>query len=356
MPAMANPRDPDEFSMSFGEHLEELRRRLINSILGVAVAMCLTMYFGRSIVIWLYEPLAEVQRQAALPTQTYTRSAMSGFMVYLKVSLVAGAILAAPWILYQLWQFIRAGLYPAERRIFLFLAPLSGAMTALGVTFMYYLFLPAALSFLIFFTTSYPAPPPAQQSTLHHVIEWFNWANDKTFFWLPGHARAGNPPTTEPAATQPGASLLRVPVVSEDPADPIEGQVWFNKAAGEMRLYEGGRMRLVALSAPSMMIPLIDPGDYIDEVLLLSLVIVLVFHVPVVMAMVGAAGLFEPDSLARHRKVVVFSCFVLAVFITPNQDIFSNIALPMLMWGLFELGLVLMRFTSKRHKREETGA
>src|SRR5512141_352616 len=105
MTAMPAPQNPDQFSMSFGEHLEELRRRLIHALIGVVIALLITMAYGRDIVTWLYQPLAEVQRQAGLPTQTYTRSAMSGFMVYMKVSFVAGLILAAPWIIYQFWKF-----------------------------------------------------------------------------------------------------------------------------------------------------------------------------------------------------------------------------------------------------------
>jgi sec-independent protein translocase protein TatC len=345
-------------TMSFGEHLEELRRRVIHALLGLGVALCVTLYYGRPLIAFIYAPLAEVQRAADLPTQTYTRSVLSGFTVYMKVSLVAGLILASPWVMYQIWKFISAGLYPAERRAARILVGLSSLMTGVGLAFMYYLFLPAALAFLVQFTTSYPINAPEDHGFLRQVTHMFFRMNENTL--LPGSKMP--PPSTVAATTtgtqpttMPAVAPAVVPVCDQDPPTPVEGQIWFNRTLNEMRIYQGQRVRVVTLTSPSAMVPLIDPADYINEVAWMALTIVVVFHVPVVMAFLGMVGLGNAAWLAKRRKLIVFLLFVFAVFLTPSQDLFSNLALPLLGWALFEFGLVLMRFFERRHRRAALG-
>jgi sec-independent protein translocase protein TatC len=106
---------------------------------------------------------------------------------------------------------------------------------------------------------------------------------------------------------------------------------------------------MLSPTTPSMMVPLIDPATYLDEVTLLTLGVVIVFHVPVVMCVLGMTGLIDPATLRKRRRIVIFGCFVASVFLTPSQDLFSNIALPLMAWGLFEFGLLLMtRFYRRR--------
>jgi len=71
------------------------------------------------------------------------------FMMYLKVAFIGGLIIAGPWIFYQLWQFVAAGLYPHERRYVHVYMPLSIALFMLGVVFCFYLALPLVLDFLL---------------------------------------------------------------------------------------------------------------------------------------------------------------------------------------------------------------
>lgn len=72
-------------------------------------------------------------------------------MMYIKVAFVAGFIIASPWIFYQLWQFVAAGLYPHERRYVHVYLPLSVGLFLLGVFFAFYLALPLVLDFLLGF-------------------------------------------------------------------------------------------------------------------------------------------------------------------------------------------------------------
>ena len=151
-------KNPDEVVMSFGDHIEELRRRLILALAGVAVVLAVTLWYGRALIAFIYAPLAEVQRLLGLPTQMYTRSSVSGFSLYLKVTMVAALIVSMPWVLYQMWRFIEAGLYEAERRTASILMGLSCVMTGLALAFTYYVFLPAAMAFFILWSTTYPIP------------------------------------------------------------------------------------------------------------------------------------------------------------------------------------------------------
>lgn len=344
MPAMGRrpEDDPDEIQMSFGEHLEELRRRLIYALLGIAVACCVTLWYGRNIYDWLCEPLYVVQFLYGLPRQAYTRSVITGFTVYLKISLIAGAILAMPWVVYQIWKFVSAGLYATERRAALFIAPLSAVMSVLGVLFMYYIFLPASLVFLVSWTTSYPARHEAPSPTLMWVTSKFVDVNNATTFT----------PATDPGITndtQPAPKIvpIDVPMLDDDPEKPVEGQLWFNRTLGELRFFQGGRMNMITSMPATPMAPLLDPSEYVNEVAILGLIIVAVFQIPVVMMLLAGIGLVNPHWLGRYRKATIMTCIIAAVILTPSQDIFSNVALPAVMYGLFEFGLVLMKIAWK---------
>lgn len=342
--------------MSFGEHLEELRSRIINALLGVAVCCIVTLWYGRDIIAWLCEPLFEVFRLAKVPTHMYVRSSMSGFGVYLKVSLIAGVVIATPWIIYQLWKFIEAGLYASERRAVMLIGPLSAVMTTLAILFTYYIFLPAALTFLIFFTTTYPVPEHRNDSFLQRVSEALVVVNNWSVKYIPGleSLQFGPKTTTQPATSAPpgeSAAQFIVPVVSSDPPTPMAGQVWFNQTQGEMRMFDGTEIRMLSMTTRSALLPMIDPSDYINEVALLGLIIVFIFQIPVLMTFIGAVGLLGPAPLRKYRKYVVFGCFVGSVILTPSQDLFSNVALPVLMWTLFEIGLIFMGIAYRQHAR-----
>jgi sec-independent protein translocase protein TatC len=80
-----------------------------------------------------------------------TLNVQEAFMMYIKVAFVAGFIIASPWIFYQMWQFVAAGLYRNERRYVHLYLPLSVGLFLLGVFFAFYLALPMVLDFLLSF-------------------------------------------------------------------------------------------------------------------------------------------------------------------------------------------------------------
>jgi sec-independent protein translocase protein TatC len=106
--------DPDESgAMSFVEHLEELRKRIILAGIGVAAAVVVAAFFAERVFDFIFTPI-----NAFLPPNghfIYIRPG-EGFSIYMQVMVMSGAILAAPWVLYQLWLFIAPGLYQREKR------------------------------------------------------------------------------------------------------------------------------------------------------------------------------------------------------------------------------------------------
>lgn len=111
--AAAEDEEHELPKMTFLEHLEELRKRLLISIIAVLVAFLACWNFADRIFAWLAQPLSKW-----LPPGeklVYTRLT-EPFMLYMKVAFYAGIFVAAPVILWQLWLFIAPGLYKRERR------------------------------------------------------------------------------------------------------------------------------------------------------------------------------------------------------------------------------------------------
>jgi sec-independent protein translocase protein TatC len=129
--------------MSLMEHLDELRRRIVHSAAYLAVGFVIAYVFHERLYGFVQEPLDRLHIKL-----NYTHP-MDALNLYLQVSLIGGAILASPFILYQVWLFIAPGLYQKERR---FVVPFMAATVGLflaGASFGYFYVLPGALKILI---------------------------------------------------------------------------------------------------------------------------------------------------------------------------------------------------------------
>ena len=138
--------------LSFQQHLEELRIRLIHSALAVFVGFILGWIFRRDLLYLLKKPLLE-----ALPEEvrhTILLKVIDKFFVDLKVAFIGAVFLAAPYIVLQAWKFISPGLYGHEKRIALPLLLFGGLFFAAGVLFCYLLVLPFGFSFLVEYSSS----------------------------------------------------------------------------------------------------------------------------------------------------------------------------------------------------------
>jgi sec-independent protein translocase protein TatC len=136
-------------SMSFLEHLEELRRRIIWSILYIIGGFSVVYAFHEKIYNYMQQPIMFALHRHGLDQKLTYLNPTEPFNMYLKLGLIGGIFVASPFILYQVWAFIAPGLYKHERRyvvpfmvstVFLFLA---------GGFFGYKIVFPAALDFLV---------------------------------------------------------------------------------------------------------------------------------------------------------------------------------------------------------------
>lgn len=132
--------------MSLIEHLEELRRRIVLSLVGVTAGFAVCWAFHRQIFGFLERPiqpfLPEGGKLAVLGVQ-------DGLIVYFKVAGFAGLFLASPWVLYQLWCFVAPGLYHQERRGALAFVLVGSLFFVGGGLFGYFVAFPFAVKFLL---------------------------------------------------------------------------------------------------------------------------------------------------------------------------------------------------------------
>src|SRR5438552_10049573 len=147
MPVDTDPEQDEQQElhgqMSFLDHLEELRKRIIHSLIAVGVAVCVCWYFADPLFVIISKPILDngVQLNMTKPTE--------GFNLELKLALLAAIFLAAPFILAQVWLFISPGLYKHERRYALPFIIFSSLLFVTGGLFGYFVAFPFAVQFLI---------------------------------------------------------------------------------------------------------------------------------------------------------------------------------------------------------------
>lgn len=135
--------------MSLLEHLEELRRRIIHSALYLVAGFFCAYAFREQIYGFMQQPIVIALRKHHLDTQLVYLNPVDIFNLYIKISLLAGAVIASPFVLYQVWMFISPGLYQHEKR---YVVPFMSATVGLflaGAFFGYHYVYPGALDFLI---------------------------------------------------------------------------------------------------------------------------------------------------------------------------------------------------------------
>jgi sec-independent protein translocase protein TatC len=138
-----------ERAMPFLAHLEELRRRIIFSILGILVGFLLCWSFADRLFGLMQQPIIQALRHHGIGGGLVYLNPTEPFNLYLMVALVLGLFAASPFVFYQLWLFIAPGLYRAEKRYVLpFLISTVGLFLAGGL-FGYKMVYPASLDFLI---------------------------------------------------------------------------------------------------------------------------------------------------------------------------------------------------------------
>jgi sec-independent protein translocase protein TatC len=147
------PEEDDEASgarMSFLDHLDELRRRIVNACIAIAVGIAATFYWIDSIFNFILAPT-----RAALPPGVkliYTQPG-EAFSLYITVALIAGAVVASPFIMLQVWLFIAPGLYSNEKRMAIPFVLFTTIGFLAGAAFNHYISFPYLMVFFASFNT-----------------------------------------------------------------------------------------------------------------------------------------------------------------------------------------------------------
>ena len=147
--------DLDDFDggkMSFLEHLDELRKRIIRAVIAIFVGFLIACYFIEPVFAFIMRPLQE-----ALPNggKLVFTEPTEAFVLYIKIAAIAGLLLASPAVMAQVWMFIAPGLYAHEKKMAIPFVVLSTIGFVGGAAFSHYVVFPMAWSFFASFTTDY---------------------------------------------------------------------------------------------------------------------------------------------------------------------------------------------------------
>jgi sec-independent protein translocase protein TatC len=315
--------DPDQYRMTIGEHLDELRRRLILGLIGFAVALVFCLVFGQRVTAAFCAPLIETLQSRGLNPQVYYTDVADAFMVFLKISLISAAAIASPWLLYQVWLFVAAGLYPNERKYVKRFAPLSILLLIGGMAFVYWLVLPWTLVFFIDFGADMPLPAEFQ-------------------------------PNTTLSTDALGTSIASL---DGDPAVLEEGKpmIWFNYAQNRLKVYTGHaeEVRVIPFGPSNLAAPMITLPNYISLVFGMLITFGLCFQLPLVVMAIARMGIVDLETLRGARKYVYFVMAIVATIITPGDVITVTLALMVPLILLYELGLWMSQIGARRRDAGE---
>lgn len=145
--------DDDEgmLRMSFLEHLEELRSRILRSLIGLGVAFVLSLAFSERLWRIVQEPAAEALASLGYKdlTLVFTSPMESFSIIWMKLPLLTSLFVASPWLLYQVWGFVAPGLYKKERRLAAPFILCSAGLFIIGGLFAYFVAFRFGLTFLL---------------------------------------------------------------------------------------------------------------------------------------------------------------------------------------------------------------
>lgn len=242
------PEEKTGSNLPFLVHLEELRRRLLKSVITIVVMSGIAFYFSDYLIKFIKIPFGD-------DIELYNIQVTGAFYAYLKVSIITGILVSLPVIFFQMWSFVAPGLYRREKTAILPLVFVSSLLFAAGATFCYLMVLPLAFDFLIGFS---------------------------------------------------------------------EGLV----------------------------VNTITIGSYIGFVGLLLIAFGFGFQLPVIAFFLGKMGIVTSRLLAKGRRFAAVGILIAGAIITP-PDVFTQFLLAVPLYILYEISIIVVRFTGRREKRNK---
>jgi sec-independent protein translocase protein TatC len=282
---MTQTDEIEDSSAPLIEHLRELRTRLIRSIIAFIIGIVLVFTVAEPILQFLLAPIEETLRDLGDPSPTLQYTSPQEYLFTLfRISMVFGFALAFPVIAHQLWRFVAPGLYRTEKAAFLPFIIASPIMFMLGAAFAHFIVTPLAMAFFLGF---------ADVSSI--------FAN------LMGRV------AETPASVLVDSDELVVPMTEEGVRITFFGKV----------------------------------NESLDITLKFIMAFGLCFQLPVLLTLMGKAGLVSARGLASMRKYAGVGILVLAALVTP-PDVITQLILFTAVYGLYEVSIQLVKMVEKK--------
>lgn len=314
----SNGFDPDSYRMTVGEHLEELRGRMVKALAGFFIAFAVCFYFSDQTIGYFCRPLITALKAYDVNPQLIAAEVTEGFMVKIRIALITGAAIAGPWMLYQLWQFVAAGLYPHERKYVTRYLPLSLFLLVAGMFFVYFAVLPFTLDFFISQIVDMPLPIMGET------------------------APAATTTTTAGPATQEAfAAAPVIPSFRGVPDNLPAGAIIFDELDQRLKAKLGGVIRVLPFNSNNLLAPEIELGKYISLVVMMLISVAIAFQLPLVVLLLERIGIVEVKDLRSSRRYVYFAIVVASAVISPGDAITVTVALVGPLILLYEFGIWL---------------
>lgn len=286
---MSASDDIEDSAAPLLEHLTELRQRLIHSVVAFLVAMVLCFSFGGALLDFLLGPIERTMRSLGNPNPVMQYTApQEYFFTLIRISVVGGLTLSFPIIAYQLWRFVAPGLYRNEKNAFLPFIIASPFLFILGAAFAHYVVVPLAMAFFLGFAD------------------------------LPSFVTAI---MTDALPPPPGSELL--PGTAGGTALPDTGvSIVFNGKVNET----------------------------LDITLKMIVAFGVCFQLPVLLTLLGTAGLASSRGLRGTRKYAVVGILIVAALVTP-PDVTTQMILFVVVYGLYEISIHLVVAVERKKDR-----
>ena len=139
-------------TMSLGDHLEELRFRIIYALVGFGIVATICMCFGEYLIAFIEVPYIKTMGESA---RLQSIDPAEGFISYMEIAMIAAVVISSPWIFYQLWKFVSVGLYPHEKRYVYIAVPLCSSLFVAGALLFVFVIAPATLQFFVYFNREF---------------------------------------------------------------------------------------------------------------------------------------------------------------------------------------------------------
>ncbi|MEL6408863.1 MAG: twin-arginine translocase subunit TatC [Pseudomonadota bacterium] len=300
MSTQDNSDEMEESSAPLIEHLAELRTRLIRSVIAFLIGIIVAFAAAEPILQFLLAPIEETLRELGDPSPTLQYTSPQEYLFTLfRISMVFGFILAFPVIAHQMWRFVAPGLYKNEKAAFLPFVLASPIMFLLGAAFAQFVVTPLAMAFFLGFADV----SSIFANLLSGVVADVKTVTDPNLPAVPDNFGAVVPATDEG---------LRI--------------TFFGKV-----------------------------NESLDITLKFIMAFGICFQLPVLLTLMGKAGLVSAVGLGSVRKYAMVGILVLAALVTP-PDVITQLILFTVVYGLYEVSILLVKQVEKKREaklREE---